>query len=144
VWRYQIVTAPPLAPQIGALAISGLDVAAGRQSAPIAVLGDATSAPAAWPHDVDVPTVAKGPRAPTAADARVASLFAVTRFTLGREHQDLRVIEIRARYRDGCAIWLNGTEVARSSLEPGSPATALAVRPHGPEWETFYVAVTPG
>lgn len=143
-WRYQIVTAPPLAPQIGALAISGLEVAAGRVPAPIALLGDDTAAPAAWPYDVDTATVGKAPLAPTAADGRVAALFAVTTFTLGKEHQGLRVIEIRLRYRDGCAIWLNGTEVARSSLEPGASATTLAVRPHGPEWETFYVPVGPG
>ncbi|HEX5063599.1 MAG TPA: metallophosphoesterase family protein [Kofleriaceae bacterium] len=141
-WRYQIFTAPQLAPQIGALAISGLDVALGRAQSPIAVLGDEADAPVAWPYDVDAATVANGPLAPTASDARIAALFAVTPFTLTHEHQGLRVLEIRLRYHDGCAVWLNGSEVARRSLDGGT--VALAARPHGPEWETFYVSVAPG
>jgi acid phosphatase type 7 len=141
-WRYQTITAPALAPQIGALAISGLEVAAGRAPSTIALLGDEQAAPAAWPYDVDTATIGKGALAPTATDARVAALFAVTTFVLAAEHQGMRVIEIRLRYRDGCAVWLNGTEVARRSLD--GAANVLAVRPHGPEWETFYVAVAPG
>jgi hypothetical protein len=142
-WRYQLISAPALAPQIGALAVSGLDVAAGRAQTTIAVLGEEQAAPAAWPYDVDTATVGKGTLAPEAGDGlRVAALFAVTTFALDREHQGLRMIEIRLRYRDGCAVWLNGTEVARRSLDGGR--MALASRPHGPEWETFYVAVAPG
>lgn len=141
-WRYQLITAPSLAPQIGALAVSGLDVVAGRAQAPIALLGDEQAAPAAWPYDVDTATVGNGPLAPKAVDARVAALFAVTTFTLGAQHQGLRILEIRLRYYDGCAVWLNGSEVARRSLDGGS--VALAQRPHGPEWETFYVPVAPG
>jgi hypothetical protein len=140
-WRYQVFTAPPLAPQIGALAVSGLEVATGRADTPIALLGDERPAPAAWPDDVDTATVATGALAPTAADARVAALFAVTTFTLGPEHRGLRVIEIRLRYRDGCAVWLNGFEVARRSLPAGT--MSLASRAHGHEWETFYVPVAP-
>jgi acid phosphatase type 7 len=142
-WRYQTITAPALAPQIGALAISGLDVAAGRAASTISLLGDDQKAPAAWPYDVDTAMVTSGALAPTAVDARVAALFAVTTFTLAQTHQGMRVIEIRLRYRDGCAVWLNGTEVARRSLD-GSAANSLAARPHGPEWETFYVPVAPG
>src|SRR5688572_20268188 len=52
-WRYQLVTAPALATQIGALATSGLDVVAGRAQRPIEVLGEPTTAPPAWPYDVD-------------------------------------------------------------------------------------------
>jgi hypothetical protein len=141
-WRYQTITAPALAPQIGALAISGLDVATGRAVTPISLLGDEQAAPLAWPYDVDTATVANGALAPTATDARVAALFAVTSFALAQQHQGMRVIEIRARYRDGIAVWLNGSEVARRSL--AGPAHALAARPHGPEWETFYVPVAPG
>jgi predicted phosphodiesterase len=143
-WRYQLVTAPALAPQIGSLAISGLDVAAGRAATTIALLGDDQPAPLAWPYDVDTATVATGALAPTAVDARVAALFAITTFSLGAAHHGLRVIEIRLRYKDGCAVWLNGTEVARRSLDASASATTLAVRPHGPEWETFYVPVAPG
>ncbi len=141
-WRYQLITAPALAPQIGALAMSALDVATGRADAPIALLGDPQNAPAAWPYDVDHATVGKGALAPTVKGARIASMFALTTFVLGPEHRGLRVIEIRVRYRDGCAVWLNGAEVARRSLD--GDAVALAHRPHGPEWETFYVPVAPG
>jgi predicted phosphodiesterase len=143
-WRYQLFTAPPFAPQIGALAISGLDVAAGRAQAPIALLGDAQPPPMAWPYDVDTATVTRGPLAPAIADARIASLFAVTTFSLGHDHQGLRMIEIRLRYRDGCAVWLNGIEVVRQSLDLSSSTTSLAARAHGPEWETIYVPVAPG
>jgi len=141
-WRYQVIAAPALAPQIGALAVSGLDVAAGHSASALAVLGDEQTAPVAWPYDVDTATVGKGALAPAAGDGRIAALFAVTTFALTQEHQGLRVLEIRLRYQDGCAVWLNGTEVARRALEGGP--MALAVRPHGPEWETFYVPVAPG
>lgn len=143
-WRYQLITAPPLAPQIGALLVSALDIAAGRATAPIEVLGDAQPPPARWPYDVDDATLATGPLAPTVADARVAALFAVTKFSLGPAERGLRMLEIRVRYNDGCAVWLNGTEVARRSLDATASTVALAQRPHGPEWETFYVPVAPG
>ena len=134
--------APPLAPQIGALAITGLDVVTGRATSVAALLGNDEPAPAAWPYDVDAPTVGKGPLAPAAPNARIAALFAVTTFSLGADDRGLRVIEIRLRYRDGCAVWLNGHEVARRSLPAGT--MSLALRPHGAEWETFYVPAAPG
>jgi hypothetical protein len=143
-WRYQLVTAPPLAQQIGALAVSGLDVATGRAQTALAVLGDAQPAPAAWPYDIDKATAAKGKLAPAAADARIAALYAVTTFALGADQQGLRVVEIRLRYQDGCAVWLNGIEVARMGLDPAGNANTLATRTHGAEWETFYVPVSPG
>ncbi|HSJ99988.1 MAG TPA: hypothetical protein VK932_02060, partial [Kofleriaceae bacterium] len=52
-WRWQVVTAPRSVPQIGALAVSGLDVAAGRAAAPVAVLGEPAPAPRGWPFAVD-------------------------------------------------------------------------------------------
>ncbi|NVB83960.1 MAG: hypothetical protein HOV81_36630, partial [Kofleriaceae bacterium] len=55
----------------------------------------------------------------------------------------LRVIEIRLRYRDGCAVWLNGVEIGRRALTPNASTGELAARPHGPEWETFYVLAAP-
>src|SRR5215218_4500967 len=63
-WRYQLITAPKIAPQIGALAVSGLDVVAGRAKAPIDVLGSGPVSPAAWPYDVDNALVATGSLAP--------------------------------------------------------------------------------
>ncbi len=142
-WQYQIVTAPKLTWQIGAVAVSGLEVAAGREKSTADVLGDDFTVPLAWPYGVDQPQRATGslePKAPAAT--RIAAMFAITTFTLTREHTGLRIIEIRLRYRDGVVLWLNGIEVARRSLE-GSSRT-LAARPHGPEWETFYVPAAPG
>src|SRR5690349_8263576 len=63
-WRYQLITAPKLAPQIGALAVSGLDVVAGRARVPIDVLGGGPVLPAAWPYDVDNAITATGALAP--------------------------------------------------------------------------------
>lgn len=143
-WRYQVISAPAIAPQIGAVAISALDVAAGRRTAVLDVLGTDTAPPAAWPYDVDRVEQAKGRLRPSAAaDQRIAAMFALTTFTLGAEHAGLRVIEIRLKYRDGVVVWLNGIEVARRSLD-GASTRALATRPHGPEWETFYVPAAPG
>jgi hypothetical protein len=140
-WRYEVVTAPLLATQIGALAASGLDVAAGRAQAPIDVLGDDKPPPAGWPLAIDGGATGALPRdAPV--DHRTTALYAVTTFALTKDQEGLRMIEIRARYEDGIAIWLNGIEVVRKALPRGS--TALAAMPHGPEWETFYVPAAPG
>ena len=137
-WRWEVVTAPRLAPQIGALAVSGLDAVAGRGEA-IEVLGAAT-APPAWPYEVRG-SLAKIP-AP-GDDERIAAAFGVTTFTLAPHEQGFEVLELRLAYRDGVAVWLNGVEIVRQHL-PRGDTTALAPRPHGPEWETFYVAVAPG
>jgi predicted phosphodiesterase len=142
-WRYQLITAPKLAPQIGALAVSGLDVVAGRMKAPIDVLGGGPVLPAAWPYDVDNAATATGALAPKPpAEMRIAALLAVTTFPIAIEQAGLRVIEIRLKYRDGCAVWLNGIEVARRSIGDTS-IVSLARRPHGSEWETIYVPVAP-
>ncbi len=142
-WTYQVFSAPALAPQIGVVAASGLDVATGRSAAPVDVLGADFAPPPPWPYDVDEPQHARGPLAPRpAADMRIAAMFALTTFTLTNEHSGLRVLEIRLKYQDGCVVWLNGIEVARRALD-GSPRS-LAARPHGPEWETFYVPAAPG
>jgi hypothetical protein len=140
-WRWQVVTAPRLAPQIGALAVSGLDVAAGRAPAPIAVLGDPTPPPRGWPYDLDgaAATAIPAPR----DDQRIAAAFGVATFSLGPADQGYEMLELRLRYEDGVAVWLNGLEVVRQAL-PRGDATTLAARPHGPEWETFYIPVGPG
>ncbi len=138
-WRWQLITAPRLAPQIGALAVSGLDVATGRETTPIAVLGDG-AAPAAWPYGVGGGLAAIGP---PRDDQRIAAAFGVTTFTLEASDQGLAILELRMRYEDGAAAWLNGVEVMRRGLgRPG--AVELADRPHGPELETFYIPVAPG
>ena len=138
-WRWQVITAPRLAPQIGALAVSGLDVAHGRAPTPIAVLGEGT-APAAWPYGVDGELAA----IPAPRDSeRIAAAFGVTTFSLAPADQGLRMLELRMRYADGAAAWLNGVELLRRGLANPGPV-ALADGPHGPEWETFYIPVAPG
>lgn len=138
-WRWQVTTAPRLPQQIGALAVSGLDVAAGRATAPLAVLGDGI-APEDWPFRVTADTTA----IPAATSTtRVAVAFGVTTFRIAAADEGVEMLELRLRYTDGVAAWLNGVEVARSSLDIDASPTALAKRPHGPEWETFYIPVTP-
>jgi len=138
-WRWQVTTAPRLSPQIGALAVSGLDVAAGRKAAPLAVLGEATT-PEDWPFAV----VGILPAIPPATNAeRVSVAFGVSTFKLAAADEGVEMLELRLRYTDGVAAWINGVEVARRALDLDAAPTALARRPHGPEWETFYIPVTP-
>ena len=139
-WRFQIVQAPALAPQIGALAVSGLDVVAGRSAQVIAVLGDGAMPPK-WPYGIEAPK-AEIPK-PT-AEQRVAVAYGIATFSLDASAQGLEMLELRLHYEDGVAAWLNGVEVARTSLPRTGSATSLAQRMHGPEWETFYIPVAPG
>ena len=77
-------------------------------------------------------------------ERRVAALWAITSFEIPAGAGELTVLDVRALYRDGIAIWLNGVEVARRALAPAPAATAFAERSHGPEWETFHVPVAAG
>ncbi|MBS1122383.1 MAG: metallophosphoesterase [Deltaproteobacteria bacterium] len=140
-WRWQLVTAPRVARQLGALAVSGVDVAARRRTTPIAVLGDPVPAPPQWPYAVtgERPTIGLAPD-----DLRIAAAFGVTTFTLGAADQGLEMLELRLRYEDGITAWINGIEVARRALPRHGGSNALSTRRHGPEWETFYVPVAPG
>ena len=136
-WRWQITPAPALATQLGAHALSGLDTIAGRAAAPIAVTGEGREPPR-WPFDVEgelraIPAAAR--------DERIAAAYGVTTFTLSAADEGLAVLELRMRYGDGVAAWLNGVEVVRRALPRGP--TTLADRPHGPEWETFHVPIAP-
>ena len=94
--------------------------------------------PAGWPYAVDGELRARGAIKPGATTA----LHAVTTFTLGKDQEGLQVLELRVRYRDAIAIWLDGVEIVRDGL-PHDPLAAPA-RAHGPEWRTFYVPVAPG
>jgi 3',5'-cyclic AMP phosphodiesterase CpdA len=140
-WRFQVEYAPALAPRIGALALSGLDVVAGRAEQPIAMLGDGAMPPK-WPYAIDGTLAALPKELP--AGQRLAVAYGITTFSLDATAQGLEMLELRLRYQDGVAAWLNGVEVARSSLPRSGGATALALRPHGPEWQTFYIPVAPG
>jgi len=139
-WRWQIYTAPRIPRQVGALAVSGVDVVAGRVAAPVAVLGDPVPEPARWPFEVEGDRTAIGR---PADGQRIAAAFGVTTFTLAAVDQALEMLELRLHYEDGVAVWLNGIEVVRQALPRGG-TTALSVQTHGPEWETFYVPVAPG
>ncbi|HUQ06848.1 MAG TPA: metallophosphoesterase [Kofleriaceae bacterium] len=75
---------------------------------------------------------------------RIAAIYGLGTFVVPAAAADLRVLEIRARYKDGIALWLNGVPVARRNLATAGPTLRLAERLHGPEWETFFVPVTPG
>lgn len=139
-WKFQIVTAPALPSQISAVAVSGLDVVAGRAAQPIGVLGDGAM-PAKWPYGIEasVPAI---PAAPSGH--RIAVAYGIASFSLDASAQGFEMLELRLRYQDGVVAWLNGVEVARAALPRTSTATSLALRPHGPEWETFYIPVAPG
>lgn len=119
-WRWQVLTVP----------VDGPGRATPRAGA----------VPARWPDAVE-----GGARAIplAAADERIAAAFGVTSFTLTEADQGLAMLELRARYTDGLAAWLNGVELVRAALPRGGP-TLPASRPHGPEWQTFYVPVGPG
>lgn len=130
-WRWQLVTAPSIPRGVGAMAAT----ATGKV---LPVLGEPATAPASWPYDVagtakDIGTPAPG--------QRIAAAYGVTTFAVG--DSTLTMLELRLRYRDGVAVWINGVEVLRQAL-PRGPANTLATRPHGPAWETFYVPVAPG
>lgn len=120
-----------------------------RAVAPPALYGElaADLPPAGWPLALEgAVTVAGDAVTPPAGGPgrRSAALWALGTFAIGPGQRDLRVLELRARYQDGIAIWINGVPVARRGLPPGEPTLGLAPRPHGPELETFYVPVVPG
>lgn len=170
-FTYLAVEAPLPARQLGAIALTSLDRLRDVDAAVPSVLGD-SSLPSEWPVALPEASARRG-RAPfekSAAngtckrcgtvlgdgkDRRVAVLYAVRAFQVGSELSSIRVLRLRVRYRDGLVAYINGREVARRNLArpvlatptPESvetPALAIAERPHGPEWETFYIPVLPG
>jgi len=156
-WRWSAVNAPRLDRQIGAVAIAGLDLILGRRKDAVAVTGPEVPPPAGWPIELRDGADAAGPFAiaddkgacdcttvlPVAEDERVAVLYAQTRFDLDDSHKDLRVLELRMRYRDGMVVWLNGVEVANRGLD-GPGGDKIATRTRGPEWEIFRIPAAPG
>lgn len=146
-WTYQTVAAPRIPVQIGTIAAhASMRVDAGSGSAIELphVLGPEAQPPRSWPYDVERPARGIGTLRPEPTEnERIAAMFALAKFELRDEHTGLRVIEVRVRFRDGIIIWLNGVEVARTAID-GPSVRAFATRPHGPEWETFYVPAAPG
>jgi hypothetical protein len=161
-WDVAFVTAPRITRRLGAVALGGVDVAAGRREHGVAVHGDdaAAAPPAAWPlanhagakavvtplghgeseQDCKCETRFADLGAVGEAD-RVAVMWATRRFAV--EH-DVTVLDVAARYGDGIAVWINGVEVARRRLDPTARPAEMAEIIHGPEWETFHVPVSPG
>ena len=163
-WQVAFATAPRPTRQVAAVALGGLDVAAGRRAAGVALTGDdaAAAAPPRWPlgnhararratAPLALPDDDGRCRCETALDdlatvgddERVAVLWATTRFSLPAG-ADLRVLDLRARYGDGIVVSLNGVEIARRRIRKDARPAATSELPRGPEWETFHVAVVPG
>jgi hypothetical protein len=156
-WRWRAVNAPRLDRQIGAVAIAGLDLILGRRKDAVSITGPDLTPPEGWPIELPDSQVSAGPFAivnddgecdcttklPVGEDQRVAALYAQTTFELDAAHKDLRVLELRLRYRDGMVVWLNGVEVANRGLDSGS-GNKIATRARGPEWEIFRLPVAPG
>lgn len=158
VWTYQAFVAPPLTRQLGVAAFAALDVVAGRSVR--AATQPGPKRPADWPAALP-PSAARGPGPlgaasegtcacatsvvpPSALEGgrRVVALLA-TAAVAAPTTPSPTLLELRVRYRDGIAVWLNGVEIMRRAL--GAPALWQgADRPRGPEWETVYVSVRPG
>ncbi|ACY18010.1 metallophosphoesterase family protein [Haliangium ochraceum] len=78
------------------------------------------------------------------ARERVAAVYLTHSFRAGAEAEQVRLLHLRARYRDGLVAYLNGRQIARRNLAAEAGLMDQAERPHGPEWETFYIPLTPG
>lgn|GEM_PF-1265543 len=157
-WDVRAAVVPRLTAQLGPSLLGALDQARGGAVAP-GVFGapPAELPPVTWPFAVPDPIRGAAPIgagdcacktvvAQLAPDQRVAALWAVTHFALGADPSDaaMRVLELRVRYRDGLALWLNGVPIVRRELPVQGDPLALATRRHGPEWESFFVPVVPG
>lgn len=144
--EYAVVAAPALAEEIGALAVTGLARLRGQ---PAAAAEDVAAPELAWrvapaPFGADRDRPACATLLGGDARERVAALHVRRKFRVGREAARLEVLALRVRYRDGLIARVNGVEVARRNVSPTAAPDAFAQRPHGPEWETIYVNVTPG
>jgi acid phosphatase type 7 len=154
-WTYVPLSTPPLPRQLGVAAVAALDLAAGRDVPALRAPASLPQRPPQWPlalpgtaargkgplgvardgHPCDCATAVAPP------GSRVAALLATSVINL--RVLDARLLELRLRYRDGIAVWINGVEVMRRALS-GAALSQLADRARGPEWETVYVPVVPG
>lgn len=157
---YTVVRAPLPAQGLGAVAAAAGDRAAGVPRPDVGpVLGSAPAGapPPAWPRALEG-TLGQAPLGVTdgrrscrcktslgdTSKERIAVLYAARRFEVGAERSAIKLLRLRARYGDGLVAYINGREVARRNVAVGGEVMALATRPHGPEWETFYIPVTSG
>jgi hypothetical protein len=66
---------------------------------------------------------------------RVAALYVTAEFAVGTELlEKYQLLQLKARYRDGLVIYVNGRELARRNI---SAERQAAHRLRGPEWEHF-------
>jgi hypothetical protein len=147
-WQVATASGPKPTRQLAAVALGGLDVAAGRREAGVPIHGDDAlgAPPPAWPlGNRGDARAARAPieLAPDEAE-RIALLWATRRFTLDAETRDLRVLDVHARYGDGIVIWLNGVEIGRRRIARDARPMEMASLIRGPEWETWHVPVVPG
>ena len=159
-YAFATVEAPLPARQLGAIAVASLARVRGSTTPVPAVTGDASLAPPNWPDSLPAERTSVG-KAPFAAnqedgscrcatglgypaERRVAALYATTTFQVGDELARVRLLRLRVRYQDGVIAFINGREVARRNLPPDADPLDVAERPHGPEWETFYIPAIPG
>lgn len=157
---YAVVRAPLPAQGLGAIAVAAGDRAAGvarTDVAPVVGAAPAGMPPATWPRALDGQVgatpfgVSDGRRSCRCKTSlgdtsveRIAVVYAARRFDVGADPNTIKLLRLRARYGDGLVAYINGREVARRNVAAGGPIMALAERPHGPEWETFYIPVTAG
>ncbi|WP_428265206.1 metallophosphoesterase family protein [Haliangium sp.] len=160
-YAYRVVVAPLPTHQLGPVSLAGLARVDGASGPLPPVLGPvpADVPPPGWPeHALAGTTTGRAPFAardgsaececatelPDTSATRVAALYATHTFTVGDEIDAARLLLLRARYRDALVVYLNGHEVTRRNLAADAGPMAIAARPHGPEWETFYIPVRPG
>ena len=165
VLHYRVATAPVPGRQLGPIALTALDRLDDPAASVPPVLGVTPPdiPPPGWPARplARDPAATAGPAPLGARDGeggacacatsvgntaaqRVAALYATRTFAVGDEPGEVRLLRLRVRYRDGLVVHINGREVARRNLGAGAGPMDIAARPHGPEWETFYVPVVPG
>lgn len=162
---YLVVTAPHPHAMLGTVALAHVERVRGDTSPMPSVLGEApaNTPPAGWPAQplADLPGVVRGKGVLAARSGedgececdtviadiesqRVAVLYATRTFQVGREVDDIQVLNVRALYRDGIVVYINGREVVRRQVDPDGGVMDVVKYPHGPEWETFHVPVVPG
>ncbi len=157
--RYVVVKAPLPATLLAGHVLGVVDGLSGKARRRGSLLGSVRgSAPSGWRRGLS--KSARRGRTPFAARRgkascrcktslgdiavdRIAAVYASIEFRVGSELSTLKVLRLRARFRDGISIYINGRPVARRNLKASANAR-LAVRSHGPEWETFYIPVTAG
>jgi predicted MPP superfamily phosphohydrolase len=147
-WEYRVLRAPRVAEQVGAVAIHAVRAARGDDAGDAPSVTGAASAGETETMTGIAPFGASGgsercqcaTRTGDTDVERIAVLHAGRTFRVD-DPDAVEVLRLRAKFRDGLIVRINGREVVRRSIDPDADAVAFATRSHGPEWETFYVPV---